>query len=230
MSHSGAGLGAVTPLGYYASAHIFGGEVTGGGLVQVAGDVNITGSFRVNNVPITSGGGATSLAGLTDVSIVSPTNGQILVYDSSTSKWKNQANSASGITGSGWLDFIPKFSGTNSLTNSKIKEGVDYLLYNTSIIPSSLGGSYLAINNTSSSSFACLISNTVGMLIGSDTTKSFINEVRGLSINFSIASTIQLTIKSNTVNIQSIPSSTSGLSFGDLYIDANGFVKRYNVV
>ena len=43
------------------------------------------------------GGGATTLADLLDVSISSPANGQLLVYDSSLSQWKN----ISGGAGSG---------------------------------------------------------------------------------------------------------------------------------
>lgn len=119
MSHSGAGLGAVTPLGYYASTHIFGGEVTGGGLVQVAGDVNISGAFKVNGNPI-GAGSATSLSALTDVSITSPSNGQILVYDSSTSRWKNINNTASGVTGNGTANYLSKWTGTTSISNSVI--------------------------------------------------------------------------------------------------------------
>lgn len=37
-----------------------------------------------------SGGGSSTLAGLTDTTITSPANGQFLVYDSTTSKWVNQ--------------------------------------------------------------------------------------------------------------------------------------------
>ena len=35
------------------------------------------------------GSGASTLAGLTDTSITTPADGQGLVYDSTTSKWKN---------------------------------------------------------------------------------------------------------------------------------------------
>lgn len=42
-----------------------------------------------------AGGGSTTLAGLTDVSISSPANGQILTYNSSASKWENAGASTS---------------------------------------------------------------------------------------------------------------------------------------
>lgn len=47
-----------------------------------------------------SSGGSTTLAGLTDVSITSPANGQVLTYVSSASKWENQnaSGGASNIT------------------------------------------------------------------------------------------------------------------------------------
>lgn len=49
------------------------------------------------------GGGATSLNGLSDVEVSSPSNGQVLSYDSSTAKWENgsvpiaSANTVGGI-------------------------------------------------------------------------------------------------------------------------------------
>lgn len=42
------------------------------------------------------GGGSSTLSGLTDVEITTPTNGQALIYDSAASKWKN--GSAGGGT------------------------------------------------------------------------------------------------------------------------------------
>lgn len=42
---------------------------------------------------VSGGGGSSSLAGLTDVSLTTPSNGQILVYDSANSVWVNANNS-----------------------------------------------------------------------------------------------------------------------------------------
>ena len=47
------------------------------------------------------GGGSSTLAGLTDVDISSPTNGQALVYDANEAKWKNGA----GGGGGGGIDY-----------------------------------------------------------------------------------------------------------------------------
>lgn len=72
--------------------------VTGGGAVQVAGNVNITGNFQVNGVTIGSGGGGVSyLFQLSDVSINSPANGQVLTYSTAAgNKWINSTPSSGG--------------------------------------------------------------------------------------------------------------------------------------
>jgi hypothetical protein len=62
----------------------------------------ITGTLSVSGV-ITAGGfsgpGVGNLDALTDVTLTSPTNNQVLGYDSSTSQWRNIASPASG----GWV-------------------------------------------------------------------------------------------------------------------------------
>lgn len=47
-------------------------------------------------VGVVAGGGATNLDALTDVTVASPTNGQVLTYDSGSSQWKNLAASGGG--------------------------------------------------------------------------------------------------------------------------------------
>lgn len=47
------------------------------------------------------GGGSSSLAGLTDVDLTTPTDGQVLTYDSNNSKWIN-ANSSGGGDSVSW--------------------------------------------------------------------------------------------------------------------------------
>lgn len=43
------------------------------------------------------GGGSTTLAGLTDVDISNPTNGQTLVYNAESGKWENGAGGGGGV-------------------------------------------------------------------------------------------------------------------------------------
>lgn len=120
-----------------------------------------------------SGGGATALVGLTDVTLTSPTNGQVLTYNSTSSKWEN-ATPSSGSGGTGDLmaissmtvptssDFtITKPSGaTATLSNLSGGRGVNLISY-----PASNGwqGTLLTYNgwtppSSGSWSFAVLMS------------------------------------------------------------------------
>jgi len=61
------------------------------------------------------GGGATSLAGLTDVQLTSPTNGQALVYDTTSTKWINSSAITASLFGTAsWAN--------NATTSSYYKE------------------------------------------------------------------------------------------------------------
>lgn len=66
--------------------------------LEFTGGVQVTDDAQNNKtvVDITGGGGGSStLAGLTDVNLTSPTNGQVLAYDNTSHKWIN-ANSSGG--------------------------------------------------------------------------------------------------------------------------------------
>ena len=83
----------------------------------VGGDVAlIIRSGQAYLIPLTEIGGITELVNLDDVSISSPLNDQIIVWDSASSKFvvKNIADISGGnITGGGTANAIPKFtSGT----------------------------------------------------------------------------------------------------------------------
>ena len=73
------------------------------------------------------GGGSSSLAGLSDVNLTTPTDGQVLTYDGNSSKWVN-ANGGGGGGGSfdysttekvigTWIDGKPLYQKTLSLPN-----------------------------------------------------------------------------------------------------------------
>lgn len=96
------------------------------------------GIFR--NVGGSGGGGAvtSTLSGLSDVSIVGPTNGQPLVYSSASLKWENQSTLTANLVGNastattasyaltasytpsiaGTDNYIPRFNGSSALENS----------------------------------------------------------------------------------------------------------------
>lgn len=57
---------------------------------------NIVGAINELEAGGGGGGGSSTLAGLTDVEITTPTNGQALIYDSAASKWKNGSAGGGG--------------------------------------------------------------------------------------------------------------------------------------
>lgn len=140
MSHNGNGLFDQTPLGLYGSVIVFGTgiteaarmtggnwlvgtatNITGGGKLQVSGNVNITGQFMVNGVPISGGGGVAGVSSfngrtgvvvsqvgdynitqLSGVAISSPSVGQVLTFNGTN--WVNAAPTGGG--GGGGVTFL----------------------------------------------------------------------------------------------------------------------------
>ena len=104
--------------------------VSGWGFTKNTGTVT-----SVNNVQPVNGNVSltvpTTLTDLTDTNITSPTNGQSLVYDSTTNKWINGTQESSGVT---FRDWRTQCTVTLNITNSNNLEiksiviaGVDYL-------------------------------------------------------------------------------------------------------
>lgn len=278
MSHSGAGLGAVTPLGYYASAHIFGGEVTGGGLVQVAGDVNISGTFRVNGTAIGTGGGGVSGSGSTNFvpmwsSSTSLTNSNIVSYPSSSlislqakqidmqrndgvmeAKFQSNATYPQGaILNMNMIstDAINNRTVPGSSGGLKFSSQGRVSFYGDSN-SSALDGNYAVsiIAGTNANSFHTLISTITGnnayinhivgnnytfLHIGnSGTNDAFIGATTTYNSNsnlvlganrFGTGMYTTMIIKWNTISLPYIPTSSSGLSSGDVYRDGSGYLR-----
>ena len=117
VSITGAGINAVT--GTYPNFTVTGTEVDGSTTNEIQ-----TLSVAGNNLTISDGNTVTlptpssTLDGLTDVTITSPVNAQILQYNTATTQWVNAALSA--ITGSGTIYQVPYFSGTSALFGSQI--------------------------------------------------------------------------------------------------------------
>lgn len=104
LASSGSGELSISPV---ATTQLGAGDYVtvcawqnSGGTVQVGGASSTNEapqSFWMNRLDAAAGGGGSStLAGLTDVNVATPTNGQALTYDSSTSKWKNTAPASGG--------------------------------------------------------------------------------------------------------------------------------------
>ena len=115
VSITGAGINAVT--GTYPNFTVIGTEVDGSTTNELQ-----TLSVAGNNLTISDGNMVTiptpssALDALTDVTITSPANNQILQYNSAGSQWVNATLSA--ITGSGSNTRLAIWNGTGSITSS----------------------------------------------------------------------------------------------------------------
>jgi hypothetical protein len=78
-----------------------------------------TGTFNPAHWSAIVGPEVIALNALSDVTISSPVNGQVLTYQGGV--WVNQ-NAAGGVSGSGTLNKLPKWSGAASLTDSLLTE------------------------------------------------------------------------------------------------------------
>ena len=66
--------------------------------LAITGTPSSSNYLRGDGIWAVPSGGSSSLAGDTDVSIVSPSNNQALIYDSTASKWTNQGIIESDVT------------------------------------------------------------------------------------------------------------------------------------
>jgi hypothetical protein len=146
--------------------------ISGGGLLQVNGDVNISGTFKVNGTAIGTGGGT------------------------------------GNISGSGFYGYLPIFTASQTIGNSTISG---------TPLGDSNAYAYIAVNLSGTNPAAITIQGD------SETGYSAISASSSFgspSLKL-IASRIKTSGKFNIGNV-----STSDMIVGDLYVDANGFVKR----
>lgn len=68
------------------------------------------------------GGGSSTLAGLTDVTLTSPTDGQVLTYDSTNNKWVNADGSTANIVELTQAEY-------DALPSSKLSDDIVYMAY-----------------------------------------------------------------------------------------------------
>ena len=82
------------------------------------------------------GGGSSTLAGLTDVALTTPTNGQALVYNSTTSKWEAGLGFA-GASGTAWrsTSFTPSINTWTDLPLSSGNAALAGVTHSTSTNP-----------------------------------------------------------------------------------------------
>jgi hypothetical protein len=149
--------------------------VSGGGALQVNGDVNITGVFRVNGTAIGGGGGGTG-----------------------------------NINGSGSIGRIPVFTDATVIANSNIS---------TSAGLDSNANTSMFLNNAGSNA------GSLTFKAGTSTGEMVIEAYSNALMNFATLNLKSTRVKvTNKLNVGDL--GTSGLIVGDLFVDANGFVKR----
>lgn len=175
------------------------------------------GMFRGSTASATGGGGggSTSLVGLTDTSIISPTNGQPLVYNSSTLKWQNSSTVVANLTGNASTATSASYSTTASYSQTAVSSsysltasyamnggsgGVTFPYTGSAVITGSLlvTGSVTATEGftgslygtATSSSYATTASyaDVAQTLLGSVTTA----ETASYATNFTVGSTLNI--------------------------------------
>jgi len=107
VAHGGGGISNTIPIGFAASTFLFyigfteamrintsrnllintTGGISGGGAVQVDGDVNVTGTFKVNGVQYSTGGGGGNISGAGTANYIPKFTGSTSIGDSAM--WDN---------------------------------------------------------------------------------------------------------------------------------------------
>jgi hypothetical protein len=211
--------------------------ITGGGAFQVAGDVNITGTFRVNGTAIGTGGGGVSGAGTTN---------RLAMWSSSTSLTDSGIYQTT-YSGNNVIGFQP--SGASGEVMRIENNGRVYIGASTAanaslalnIHVNSNGNLVTQLGSTSFYAFARLMHNETnfkgigfgydssvqaGFIYGTAPSLSFNSTIKFVVAKSSTASWVEaMAIKHNTINTTILPTSSSGLITGDLYRDGSGYVR-----
>lgn len=248
ISHNGTGFGGQTPMGYNATTHVFNGEVTGGGTVQVAGDVNISGTFRVNGTAIGTGGGGVSGSGTTGyVSLWSSgsslTNARISQDSSKIYFWNTDSTSSIWIENyflrAGNVKFLatsnilhPSFESTEYLTSGY---ALNLMAGTNASTDSTMFTTYTTSYGSTMKAFAKVGSRyhwlnfgwdgDKEMMIGANSNANVDGQLSLGASRFGFGYYSTLFIKWNTISLPNIPTSSSGLSSGDIYRDGSGYLR-----
>lgn len=268
MSHNGNGLSQLTPLGYYASIHVFNGTVTGGGTLQVDGDINVSGSVKVLGVPITLNGSGTGAyitkwsntttlmnsilyddyTGIISIKSVSTLSGiylQISDVNKAIFQYSEGTGTTIGSFNASKLSFIINNiivgcydASARFLINSSVNPVYTNILSTTLLtnntshytdITAIVGGNFRAFSYLGSSNtgfvFGTGLSNNADFAIGSYSNYTANSNMCLYAYKFNTGYYNSFTVKWNTVAINNIPTSTTGLTTGDIYKDSNGFLK-----
>jgi len=201
----------------------------------------ITIGSTTKNIPSGGGGGGSStLAGLTDTSISSPQSGQVLTYDSSTSKWVNTtekdptvpawakaankpsytASEVGALATGTTLDSIPDGStrklSTNDFSNA-YKGKLDNIASGAEV---NVQADWAETGTTNDA----YIKNKPTIGNGVLTIQKNGTKVDAFSANQTTNTTINITVPTTASDINALPSSTKYASSLSLSMDPNTFV------
>lgn len=211
--------------------------ITGGGAFQVAGDVNISGTFKVNGTAIGTGGGGVSGSGTTN---------RLAMWSSSTSLTDSGIYHSS-YTGGNGIGFQPAsaasermrieangrfYIGASTSANASLALNI-HINDNANLVTQLGSTSFYAfarlMNNETQFrgvGFGYDASSQAGVIYGSAPNLTTNSTLRFVVAKSSTSTWVEaMTIKNNTINMNNIPSSSSGLIAGDLYRDGSGYVR-----
>lgn len=212
--------------------------ITGGGAFQVNGDVNITGAFKINGTAIgTGGGGGVSGSGTTNYLAMwsSPTS----LTNSGIYHTTYASNNVIGFQPSGASGEVMRvenngrvYIGASSSANASLALNV-HVNNNANLVTQLGSTSFWAFarfmqneTNFKGIGFGYDTATQAGVIYGTAPNLSFNSTIRFVVAKSSTAAWIEgMNIKHNTINMNNIPSSSSGLIAGDLYRDGSGYVR-----
>ena len=211
--------------------------ITGGGALQVAGDVNITGIFKINGTAIGTGGGGVSGSGTTN---------RLAMWSSSTSLTDSgiyhttySGNNVIGFQPVGAAGEVMRvenngrvYIGASSSANASLAFNV-HVNSNANLITQLGSTSFYAfarfMNNESQFrgvGFGYDASSQAGVIYGTTPNLTFNSTIRFVVAKSSTSTWIEaLSIKHNTVNTTILPTSSAGLVTGDMWRDGSGYVR-----
>lgn len=211
VSGSGGGGGGGSYALPTASATVLGG-------VKIGAGITIT-----NGVISASGGGASgNLDGLTDVTIATPTNGQVLKYNSTTGQWYNGTDSSGTTTiTQNTITRVDTLEANYASLNSAITSKAS-ITYVDTVVANEAGARATAITNLTA------LFNSLAS--GSGATVEYVNTAIA-SAGFASASSVTTLsttvsgITSQLVNYSSLESTVNGVTgkWG-VKINANGAI------
>ena len=211
--------------------------ITGGGAFQVAGDVNITGIFKINGTAIGTGGGGVSGSGTTN---------RLAMWSSSTSLTDSgiyhttySGNNVIGFQPVGAAGEIMRvenngrvYIGASSSANASLAFNV-HVNGNEDLLTQLGSTSFYAFarfmqNETTFKGigFGYDSATQAGVIYGTAPNLTFNSTIRFVVAKSSTATWVEgMHIKHNTINMNNIPNSSAGLISGDLYKDGSGYVR-----